>query len=189
MLRLACPDEPTLIAHSTTGTMAVRFAIEHGDVLRRFVIYAAPGVGPYKMPRGLMLRAIQFALRPSEANLRHFDRWALLEPEQTRQQDPEWFEAFSAYRRSRAAVPHVKRTMRQLIGSGTMQVPEAELRRIDVSTTLLWGRHDRMAPLSLAREASARMGWPLHIIDHAGHAPHIERSTAFLQTVTALTRR
>jgi hypothetical protein len=40
--------------------------------------------------------------------------------------------------------------MRQLVGSGTKQVPGAELRRIGIATALVWGGHDRFVPLSLA---------------------------------------
>ena len=58
-------------------------------------------------------------------------------------------------------------------------MPDAELGRIPVPTDLLWGRHDRFVPLGLAEAASARLGWPLHVIDDAGHAPHIERPDAF----------
>ena len=68
----------------------------------------------------------------------------------------------------------------QLIGSATRQVPDAELRRIPVATDLVWARHDRFVPLAVAEEASERLGWPLHVIDDAGHVPHIERPDAFL---------
>ena len=71
--------------------------------------------------------------------------------------------------------------MRQLIRSGTKQVPDAELRRIRSPTGLVWGRHDRFVPLAVAEEASARLGWPLHVIDDAGHVPHIEQPEAFLK--------
>ena len=36
-------------------------------------------------------------------------------------------------------------------------------------------------PLSLAEEAGRRLGWPLEVIDDAGHVPHIERPAAFLE--------
>jgi len=42
------------------------------------------------------------------------------------------------------------------------------------------GRHDRFVPLRLAESASARLGWPLHVIDDAGHVPHLEQPDAFL---------
>ena len=66
---------------------------------------------------------------------------AFLDLDRTLGLDAEWFRAFRGYALSRANVPHVKRTMRQLIRSGT---------------------------------------WPLHVIDDAGHVPHIERPNAFL---------
>ena len=70
--------------------------------------------------------------------------------DRARRQDAEWFKAFSAYTFSCAIVPHVKRTMRQLIRIGMKQVPDTELRRSEVPTALLWGRHDRFVPLRLA---------------------------------------
>ena len=180
LISQTCKQEPALVAHSLLGTMAARFAALHSDVLRRLVVYAAPGVGPYRMPLGLKLAAIRFALRPSESNAERFDRWAFVDFDKARRADPAWYDAFSGYTRSRAAVPHVKRTMRQLIRSCTKQVSDTELRRITVPTTLLWGRHDRFVPLNLATEASTRLAWPLHVIDDAGHAAHIERPDAFL---------
>ena len=194
LMRATCTEKPTLIAHSLLGTLAARFAAEHGDQLRRLMIYAAPGIGPYRMPLGLRVVAIRFALRPSEANAERFERWAFFDLDRTRRRDSGWLEAFNAYTRSRAVVPHVKRTMRELIGSCTKQVPNAELRRIPTATDLLWARHDRFVPLDLAEEASARLEWPLHVIDEAGHVPHIERPDAFLRALrigldTGSTRR
>jgi pimeloyl-ACP methyl ester carboxylesterase len=69
--------------------------------------------------------------------------------------------------------------------SGT--IPDTELRRIDVPTTLLWGRHDRMVPLRVAEQAATRHGWPLHVIDHTAHAPHIERPESFVEALAAAT--
>ena len=124
LLRLTCEEPPTLVAHSLLGTLAARFAAGHGSRLRRLVIYAAPGVGPYRMPIGLRAVAIRFALRPSEANMERFERWAFADLDRVRRQDPDWLDAFTTYTRSRAVVPHVKRTMRQLVAAGTEQVRE-----------------------------------------------------------------
>lgn len=185
LLRQTCPREPTLVAHSLGGSLAACFAAEHGDLLRRLVIYAAPAIGPYRMPHGLRVVAARFAFRPSERNAERFDRYALLDLSRTRERDPGWFQAFSRYTRSRAVVPHVKRTMRRLIKTGTRQVPETELRRIAIPTALVWGRHDRMVPTGLAQEASNSLGWPLHLIDDAAHAPHIEQPDGFLRALNA----
>ncbi len=185
LVRLTCSEPPALIAHSIGGSLAVRFAARRRELIRRLVVYAAPGIGPYRMPLGLRVVAIRFGLRPTERNAERFDRWAFFDFDRTRAQDPEWLEAFSAYTQARATVPHVKRTMRGLIGSGTKQVPDAELRRIAVPTELVWGRHDRFVPLELAEGASTRRGWPLRVIDDAGHVPHVERPDAFLGAIRA----
>lgn len=194
LLRATCDDPPTVIAHSLLGTLTARYAAREGHTLRRLLIYAAPGIGPYRIPIGLRITAIRFGLRPSERNAERFDRWAFFDFDEAKRRDDGWLEAFNAYTRARASVAHVKRTMRRLIPSATKQIPETELRRIAVPTDLIWGRHDRFVPLGLAEWASARLGWPLHVIEEAGHVPHIERPEAFLHALPAeitpnLTRR
>ncbi len=183
LLRLTQLERPMLVAHSLLGSLAARFAARHGDLLGGLVIYGAPGIGPYRMPLGLRLVAIRFGLRPTERNSDRFDRWAFFDLDRARRRDPEWFAAWSAYTRSRALVPHVKRTMRQLIRSGTKRILDPELGGITIPTTLLWGRHDRFVPLGLAESAAARLGWSLQVVDAAGHVPHIERPDAFLDAL------
>jgi pimeloyl-ACP methyl ester carboxylesterase len=115
--------------------------------------------------------------------MERFDRWAFFDLDRLRQRDPGWFAAFDAYNRSRAAVPHVKRTMRYLIATCTRRVPDDELAHIEVPTALLWGRQDRFVPLAVGEGAAARLGWPLEVLDAAGHVPHIERPDAFLHAL------
>jgi 2-hydroxymuconate-semialdehyde hydrolase len=184
LIDATCGEPPTLIAHSLDGSLAARFAARHGDLIRSLVIYAAPGVGPYRMPFRLRVLAVRFGLRPTERNAERFDRFAFFDLDRARRRDPDWLRAFAEYTRSRASVRHVKRTMQQLVKAGTKQVPDAELRRIGVPTTLVWGRHDRFVPLSVAEDASGRLGWPLHVIDDAGHVPHIEQPEAFCAVVS-----
>jgi 2-hydroxymuconate-semialdehyde hydrolase len=185
LIDLTCDARPTLVAHSLVGTLAARCAA-HDDALARLVVYAAPGVGRYRMPLGLRIVAARFALRPNERNGARFERYALFDRERTRRRDPEWFDAFGTYTRSRAAVPHVKRTMRTLIELGTARVPDAELRRIGIPVALLWGRHDRMVPAALAQAAGTRLGWPLHVIDDAAHVPHLEQPDRFLDRLPVM---
>jgi 2-hydroxymuconate-semialdehyde hydrolase len=187
-LRATCPAEPTLVAHSLAGNLAARFAAEHGDLLRALTIYAAPGVGaPYRMSFRLRVVAIRFGLRPTDRNAERFDRFALLDLDRTRELDREWFDAFTRCTMSRATVPHVKRTTRQLIKTATEHVPEPALAHIAIPTAFVWGRHDRMVPVGLAEAASTRLGWQLHVVDEAAHVPHIEQPEGFLRALgTAL---
>jgi pimeloyl-ACP methyl ester carboxylesterase len=178
--------QPTVVAHSLLGSTAVRFAVQRGDLLRSLVVYGVPGVGPYRMPMRLRYVAIRFGIRPTPRNAERFDRFALLDLDANRRRDAEWFAAFDEYARSRATVPHVKRTMRRLVSAETKQIPDADLRRIAVPTTLLWGRHDRMVPLALAQGAAERLGWPLHVVDGTAHAPHMEQPDAFIETLSPI---
>lgn len=179
-------ERPTVIAHSLLGSLTARLATRNNELASRLVLYAAPAVGPYRMPLRLRYVAVRFAIHPSPRNAERFDRFALLDLDATRRRDPDWYEAFDAYTRARATVPHAKKTMNQLITTQTKPIPEAELARIDIPTTLLWGRADRMVPLAVGQAAAARHGWPLHVIDHTAHAPHIEQPDAFVQTLTGI---
>jgi 2-hydroxymuconate-semialdehyde hydrolase len=180
---------PELVAHSLLGSLAARLAAARPGLLGRVVIYGTPAIGRYRMPLGLRAVAIRFGLRPTERNAERFDSWAFFDLERTRRQDPAFFAAFRAYSLERARVAHVKRTMRQLIGSCTKQIPAADLRRIEVPVALVWGSHDRFVPLSLAETAAARFGWPLHAIGEAGHVPHIERPAAFVRALESAGER
>jgi len=183
LVELTCAERPALVAHSLLGSMAARFAARHGDLVDRLGVYAAPGVGPYRMPLGLRVVAILFALRPSRGNAERFDRWAFADYDRARRRSGAWLAAFSEYTRYQAMLPHVKRTMNQLIGSCTKQITDDELRRIDIPTALIWGRRDRFVPVELGEAASARLGWPLVVVEDAGHVPHIEQPEAFLHAL------
>jgi pimeloyl-ACP methyl ester carboxylesterase len=66
-------------------------------------------------------------------------------------------------------------------------VDPAELDRIAVPTSLIWGRQDRQVRLAVAEAAAARHGWPLRVIDGAGDDPPMERPVEFLAALLAAT--
>jgi len=179
-------EQPVIVAHSLIGSLTASVAARRTLAAQHLVIYAAPGVGPYRMPGRLRYLAVRFAIRPTPGNAERFDRFALYDLDAARRHDPQWFDAFVAYTIGQAKVPHVKRTMRHLVASQTRRINDADLARVSVPTTLLWGRHDRMVPISVAHHAATRHGWPLHIVEDAAHAPHIERPEAFCAELTAI---
>lgn len=188
LIDTTCDDPPTLIAHSTPAGLATQFAARRGRLVRRLVLVDATGLGPFRPSPAFVWAALRFNTRPSRRSLVRFNRWPYLDPNRTRTQAPDVYEAIDDYLIARASIPHVKRTMRQLIKAGTTQIPETELQRVDVPTALVWGRHDRMAPVDHARTRSARLGWPMAIIDGAGHLPHVEQPDAFVKALTESTK-
>ena len=176
-------DTPVLVAHSLIGSLAVRSIAEgSGPAVRQLVVYSAPAVGPYRMPMKLRYLAVRFAIRPTQANAESFDRFALADRDATR------VATLSGSTPGRptasiARTPHVKRTMNKLIGPATERILDAALAGMDTPTALLWGRSDRMVAVSVGEAASRALGWPLYIIEDAGHAPHLEQSDRFVDAL------
>jgi pimeloyl-ACP methyl ester carboxylesterase len=96
------------------------------------------------------------------------------------------WEPFEAYSLDRARSPSGKAALRVIMRQLALPViPPADLARIAVPTTLIWGRHDPAMRLRIAEAASARCGWPLHVIEDAGDDPPIEQPEAFLAALQA----
>jgi pimeloyl-ACP methyl ester carboxylesterase len=100
----------------------------------------------------------------------------------------ERWEPFEAYNLERARTPSVQAALATLMEQlGIPAIPPADLARIAVPATLIWGRHDLATPLSVAEEASARYSWPLHIIENCNDDPPVEQPEALLRALrTAL---
>ncbi len=97
------------------------------------------------------------------------------------------WEPFRAYNVGRARMPGAIEALDGLFAEfGAAAIPPAELARIAVPTTLIWGRHDRATPLPAAESAAARHGWPLHVIEDCGDDPPVERPAAFARTLGAV---
>jgi pimeloyl-ACP methyl ester carboxylesterase len=183
LLRTTCPTPPVLIAHSLLGSFAASFAARGNGLLRQLVLFAAPGVGPYRMPPGLVAAAVLMGGRPSERGLRRFARWPFNDLERTRLRDTEWFDRFFAYTLACVRTPHTRRTMRWLISRYTKRVPLADLKAVTVPTVLLWGALDRMVPVRVGNAAATELGWPLRTIPDAGHVPNLEDPVSFLDAI------
>jgi len=94
-----------------------------------------------------------------------------------------------AYGLELARTPSVRAANRRLLRElGTRTIPSEQLAGIAVPTTLVWGRQDRVMRLRIAEEASARYGWPLHVVEDAGHLV-IERPAAFRAALAAALQR
>jgi pimeloyl-ACP methyl ester carboxylesterase len=124
LLGLTCPEKPTIVAHSLPASLAARFATRHDGLLRRLVLMGPPALGRLRPPVGFMLASLRAGLRPSEGTLERFNRWAFHDLDRTRKQLGERYEALTDYVLSRARVPSVKRTMRQLVKAGLQQIPD-----------------------------------------------------------------
>jgi pimeloyl-ACP methyl ester carboxylesterase len=165
-----CATPPVLVGVSLGASIGARFAIAHPDRLSRLVLVGAGSLDRFRPAPGVVLAMIRFVARPNERTQRGFLRQIAVDPARVRALMGQRWEASQAYNLDRARTPSVRAANRRLLRElGTKPIPPQDLARITVPTSLIWGRHDRVMRLRIAEAASARYGWPLHVIENAGH--------------------
>jgi pimeloyl-ACP methyl ester carboxylesterase len=185
LIRRTCPTPPALVGASLGASIAARFAIAHPDRLSRLVLVGAGSLGRFRPAPGVLLALIRFLARPNERTQRGFLRQVAVDPANARALMGDRWDASQVYSLERARTPSVRAANRRMLRElGTKTIPPEELARIDVPTALIWGRHDRVMRLRIAEQASARYGWPLHVIEAAGHFS-IEQPEAFQMALRA----
>ena len=185
LIQRTCPVPPALVGVSLGASIAARFTIAHPDQVSRLVLMGAGSLGRFRPAPGVALAMIRFIARPSERTQRGFMRQVAVDPARVRALMGERWEASRAYSLDRARTPSVRAANRRMLRElGTKTIPPQELARIAVPTSLIWGRHDRVMRLRIAEAASARYGWPLHVIEDAGHFS-IEQPEAFRSALQA----
>jgi pimeloyl-ACP methyl ester carboxylesterase len=188
LIERTCSSPPALVGNTLGGAIAARFAADQGDRLSRLVLVDALGLTPFD-PAPEFGRALQeFLAQPTERTHDGLWRYCALDLDGLRERMDERWEPFQAYNVDRARTPSVQAALGSLMEQfGVPAIPSAELTRIAVPTTLIWGRHDLATRLAVAEAASARYGWPLHVIENAADDPPIEHPAAFLRALhTAL---
>jgi len=185
LIQHTCPSPPALVGASLGASIAARFAIAHPDRLTRLVLIGAGSLARFRPAPGVALALIRFVARPSERTQQRFLRQVAVDPARVRALLGDRWEASQAYNLDRARTPSVRAANRRLLRElGTRTIPPQELARIAVPTSLIWGRHDRVMRLRIAEAASARYGWPLHVVEDAGHFS-LEQPQAFRAALRA----
>jgi pimeloyl-ACP methyl ester carboxylesterase len=180
-----CAAPPVLVGASLGGSIAARFAAGHGDRLAGLVLVGMGGLaGKVRIPPATLLALLRHSVRPSERTAMAMLRQVSVEVEGARRRMGERWAPFRAYSLELARTPSVRQANRRLLRElGLRQIPPEELDRIEVPTSLIWGRQDRVMPLATAQAASARYGWPLEVIDDAGHLLAVDQPEAFLRAL------
>jgi pimeloyl-ACP methyl ester carboxylesterase len=181
LIEQTCATPPVLVGKGPAGALAARFAIERSDSIDRLVLVDTLGLARYRPPPAMALSFIRVLLRPTEDGLeRSFRRYCFADLDRARSEMGERYEWMAAYALDRFRTPSVRAAMRNLMRQLAAPIPARELDRITVPTSLIWGRHDVGVRLAVAEAASARYGWPLHVIENARDDPAIEQPEAFL---------
>jgi pimeloyl-ACP methyl ester carboxylesterase len=188
LIERTCPSPPVLVGHVLGGAIAARFAVDHGDRLSRLVLVDALGLGRFRPAPRFALTMLGFQVRPNERTYDRFMRQCSVDLDGLREEMGERWEPFVSYNLDLARAPSAKAVGRLMRGLGIPRIPPEELERISVPTTLIWGRYDRALRLRIAEEASARYGWPLHVIEDCADDPPRDQPEAFLEALDAALR-
>ena len=184
LLERTCASPPTLVGQLLGGAIAARFAADHSGRLKRLVLIDTFGLQPFEPAPEFASALTAFMTQPTELSHEHLWRHCAFDLDALRRRMAAQWEPFAAYNLDRARTPSVQAAVHALMQQfGLPAIAPAELERIDVPTTLIWGRHDRATPLAVAEAASARYRWPLQVIENANDDPPIEQADALLRAL------
>jgi len=183
LIECTCPSPPVLVGHVLGGAVAARFAVDRSDRLSRLVLVDALGLGRFRPAPGFVIGMLGFQARPSERTYNRFMRQCSFDLDDLRTQMGDRWEPFVSHNLELAHAPTTKAAGRMFRAVGVPRIPQEDLARITVPTTLIWGRHDRALRLRIAEAASARYGWPLHVIEDCADDPPRDQPEAFLRAL------
>jgi len=186
LIEHTCSSPPVLVGHMAGGSIAARFAVEHGERLSRLVLVDSFGLGKFRPAPGFALALLRYVARPTPRTYGGLMQRCTVDFAGVRAGMAERWESFETYTLDRARAPSGKAALRVLMREVAVPtIPPADLERIAVPTTLIWGRHDPVMRLRVAEAASERYSWPLHVIEDVGDDPSIEQPEAFLRALHA----
>jgi pimeloyl-ACP methyl ester carboxylesterase len=186
LIERTCVSPPAVVGQLLGGAIASRFAIDRGDRLSQLVLVDTFGLTEFQPAPEFGLALRQFLAQPTEATHQDLWRHCAFDLDGLRRRMGERWKPFEAYNLERASTPSVQEALATLMEQfGMPAIPAPDLARIAVPTTLIWGRHDRATPLSVAEAASARYGWPLHVIENANDDPPVEQPETLLRALRA----
>jgi pimeloyl-ACP methyl ester carboxylesterase len=180
LIEHTCSGLPILVGHVLGGAIAARYAVGRSERIRTLVLVDTLGLASFRPALRFAAGLIRFQIRPSERNYDRFMRQCSYDLDRLkREMGPRW-EPFQSYNLEMANSPASRMVGRMLRTVGLRPIPPADLSRIRVATTLIWGRQDRATRLRIAERASARYGWPLHVIEDCADDPPRDKPDEFV---------
>ena len=184
LIEATCPQPPVLVGQLTGGAIAARYAARPGARLRALVLVVPLGLEPFA-PSAAFGSALTAHLHGPDGST-HDELWrhCVHDLDAVRENLGDRWAALRAYNLALATDPVIGAGLQCLFADfGLPAIPPETLDRIAVPTRLVWGAKDTVVPLAVARRATDRHGWPLHVIDGVGNEPALEAPSAFVEAV------
>lgn len=185
-----CQAPAVLVGQIIGGAIAARFAARGSGRLSHLVLSDALGLASFQPAPQFGTALMAFVQQPNEETHDRLWERCAFDLDRLRDGMGERWDDLKAYNLDRARAPKLGGIQQRLMELlGIPAIPADELAQIAVPTTLIWGRHDLATSLSVAEAASARFGWPLHVIENAADDPPIEQPGIFVRTLRAALAR
>ncbi|HUN43404.1 MAG TPA: acetoin dehydrogenase dihydrolipoyllysine-residue acetyltransferase subunit [Acetobacteraceae bacterium] len=157
-----------VVGHSLGGALALLLAAHRPGLVRSLTLIAPAGLGPDINPAFIegFVRASRRKDAVEVLQLLVHDP-ALVS--RTMVEEVLRFKRLDGVTAALAAIAHA------WFAGGRQQVSvAADLARLDTPVQLIWGREDRIVPVTHAQAAPARAA--THVLEGAGHLPHMEKT-------------
>jgi pimeloyl-ACP methyl ester carboxylesterase len=189
LIEQTCSEPPVLVGRVVGGAIAARFTANQGERIAALVLVDTLGLAPFRPDPRFGIALQRFFAEPTDRSYHRVMEFCAFDLDRVRERLGERWEAYASYAVELVGDPGVQAALGSLIGQfGAAPIPPEELARIAVPCTLIWGRHDLATPLHVAEAASARYGWPLHVVDDAGDDPPLDQPEAFLDALRRAVR-
>lgn len=178
-----CTEPPVLVGQILGGAIAARYAARRPEGLRALVLSDSLGLADFAPEPSFAAALAGFQANPADGSFDTLWRHCAADLDTLRARLGQGWDRYKAYALS-TVTGGAGAAMGALMGQFAMRaIPDAELARIAVPTTLVWGRQDLAVPLRLGEAAAARHGWPLHVIDDCGDDPPFEKPEEFARVL------
>jgi haloalkane dehalogenase len=175
-----------LVVHDWGGLIGLRWACEHPEVVRALVI---SDTGFFPDGRWNALAQVLRTPGQGEQLVNGLDRDAFagmlrtVSPTMDDRSIDEYFKAYGSEERRRGQL--------ELYRSGDFtELEQYDLSQLDVPALLLWGEHDRFAPVAGAHRFAAELpDAQLHVVEGAGHFVYDDAPQACSDAVLSFLER
>jgi len=159
-------ERASLVGNSLGGWVAADFALKHPHRVERLVVSDAPGYAA--LPKSMNLRALSALRLASRDDIRYLGPLTF--------HDKRFYEDIDLAFKQRVAAGD-SYTVSQILDSMIRgeDVLDDRLAAINQPTLVVWGREDKLIPLSFGERFHQEIkASRLRFIDNCGHMPHVE---------------
>lgn len=182
LIEQTCPSPPVLVGNILGGSIGARFCVDRGEQVGQLVLVDSLGLSKFRPAPSFAFGLFRFMVWPTENNFDRFFPNCMYDVDELQSGMGDKWGPFVKYNLECANDKERSNALKFLMKTfGIPKISDDDLEKIDVPTSLIWGRHDKANKLKIARSVSKNFGWPLYVIDKTRDDPKLERPDAFVE--------